>query len=221
VHGRERQALVELVRGARQRPWELSGHGVKHRPQQQRLADTWFALDQDQLTLARSRLEGQVSEVGQLLVPAYHGMLRRAPAVAGSAHSGSLTAAAAPRNKSRRIAGVHALGDGPGSRAPGRWARPGRVSAESRDVDNGVHQYREPVKSTTGASTPSGQTVTESTAQQRFTVVLSAQARQLASSADINLSRLAASALNHINALLPGSPTTITVDIGHPSDLIA
>jgi len=62
--------------------------------------------------------------------------------------------------------------------------------------------------------------VTESAAQQRFTVVLSAQARQLASSADINLSRLAASALNHVNALLPGSPTTITVDIGNPSDLI-
>jgi hypothetical protein len=62
--------------------------------------------------------------------------------------------------------------------------------------------------------------VTASAAQQRFALVLSAQARQLAGSADVNLSRLAASALNRINALLPGAATTITVDTDDPSALI-
>ena len=64
--------------------------------------------------------------------------------------------------------------------------------------------------------------MTISAAQHRFTVVLSAQARQLASSTDINLSRQAASALNRIDALLPGPPTTIFVNTGpgNPSDLI-
>jgi uncharacterized protein YjaZ len=51
-------------------------------------------------------------------------------------------------------------------------------------------------------------------------VVLSAQARQLASSTDINLPRQAASALNRINALLPGPPTTIVVNAGNAPDLI-
>ncbi len=62
--------------------------------------------------------------------------------------------------------------------------------------------------------------MTESAAQQRFTVVLSAPARQLASSADINLSRQAASALDRINALLAGPATTITIDTANPSGLI-
>jgi uncharacterized protein YjaZ len=51
-------------------------------------------------------------------------------------------------------------------------------------------------------------------------VVLSTQARQLASSAGASLSQLVASALSHINTLLPGQPTTIVVDTGNPSSLI-
>jgi len=66
----------------------------------------------------------------------------------------------------------------------------------------------------------SGSSATASTAQQRFTVLLSTQARQLASSAGVSLPQLMASALNHINALLPGPPTVIVVKIGNPSQLI-
>jgi hypothetical protein len=69
------------------------------------------------------------------------------------------------------------------------------------------------------ASAPSGQT-TANTAQQRFGVLLSTPARQLASSAGVSLPRLVASALNHINALLPGPPTVIVVQTGNSSRLI-
>lgn len=51
-------------------------------------------------------------------------------------------------------------------------------------------------------------------------MVLSTQARQLASSAGASLSQLVASALSHINTLLPGQPTTIVVDTSNPSSLI-
>jgi hypothetical protein len=70
------------------------------------------------------------------------------------------------------------------------------------------------------SSAPSGPPATASTAQQRFTVLLSTPARELASSAGVSLSQLLASALNHINALLPGPPTVIVVKIGDPSQLI-
>ena len=69
-------------------------------------------------------------------------------------------------------------------------------------------------------SAPSRHPATGSTAQKRFTVLLSTQARQLASSAGVSLSQLVASALNHVNVLLPGPPTAIVVKIGNPSDLI-
>jgi hypothetical protein len=69
------------------------------------------------------------------------------------------------------------------------------------------------------ASAPSGQT-TANTAQQRFGVLLSTPARHLASSAGVSLPRLVASALNHINALLPGPPTVIVVQTGNSSRLI-
>src|SRR5215469_13275180 len=68
-------------------------------------------------------------------------------------------------------------------------------------------------------SAPSGQLTTES-AQERFTVLLSTQARQLASSAGVSLSQLVASWDNRINALLPGPPTAIVVQTGNPSRLI-
>lgn len=71
-----------------------------------------------------------------------------------------------------------------------------------------------------GSSAPSRQPAAASTAQQRFTVLLSTPARQLASSAGVNLSQLVASALNHINALLPGPPTIIVLQTGDPSQLI-
>jgi hypothetical protein len=71
-----------------------------------------------------------------------------------------------------------------------------------------------------GSSAPGGRSATGSTAQKRFTVLLSPQARQLASSAGASLSQLVASALNHINALLPGPPTAIVVQIGKPSQLV-
>jgi hypothetical protein len=51
-------------------------------------------------------------------------------------------------------------------------------------------------------------------------VLLSPQARQLASSAGVNLSRLVASTLDRINALLPGPATTIAVTTGSASLLI-
>jgi hypothetical protein len=69
-------------------------------------------------------------------------------------------------------------------------------------------------------STPSGRSASESGAQERFTVVLSTQARQLASSAGASLSQLVASSLSHISTLLPGQPTTIVVDTGNRSSLI-
>ena len=69
-------------------------------------------------------------------------------------------------------------------------------------------------------SGPSGHPASESTAQERFTVLLSCQARQLASSTGVNLSRLVASTLDRINALLPGPATTITVTTGSASLLI-
>src|SRR5215813_1220550 len=69
-------------------------------------------------------------------------------------------------------------------------------------------------------SAPAGQPATGNTAQKRFTVIISTQARQLASSAGVSLSRLVASALHHINVLLPGPPTAIVVQIGNPSHLI-
>jgi hypothetical protein len=71
-----------------------------------------------------------------------------------------------------------------------------------------------------GSSAPSRQSAAAGTAQQRFTVLLSTQARQLASSAGVSLSQLVAGALNRINALLPGPPTVIVVQIGKPSQLI-
>ena len=70
------------------------------------------------------------------------------------------------------------------------------------------------------ASAPSGRSAAAGTAQERFTVLLSPQARQRASSAGVNLSRLMASALDRINALLPGPAATITVTTGPPSHLI-
>jgi Predicted Zn-dependent protease (DUF2268) len=71
-----------------------------------------------------------------------------------------------------------------------------------------------------GSSAPSRQSAAAGTAQQRFSVLLSTQARQLASSAGVSLSQLVAGALNRINALLPGPPTVIVVQIGKPSKLI-
>lgn len=71
-----------------------------------------------------------------------------------------------------------------------------------------------------GSSSPGGQPATASTAHKRFTLLLSPQARQLASSAGVSLPQLMAGALTHVNALLPGPPTTIAVKIGNPSDLI-
>jgi hypothetical protein len=69
-------------------------------------------------------------------------------------------------------------------------------------------------------SGPGGQPASEGTAQERFTVLLSPQARQLASSAGVNLSRLVANTLDRINALLPGPATTIAVTTGSASLLI-
>ena len=53
--------------------------------------------------------------------------------------------------------------------------------------------------------------MTEYLAQDRFTVTFSGQALQAAKAAGINLPNLAGRALGHINALLPGPKTTITV----------
>jgi len=57
--------------------------------------------------------------------------------------------------------------------------------------------------------------VTERAASGRFTVTLTAGAIQGAEAAGVSLPPLVARALNHVNALLPGPPTDIT--IGHLS----
>jgi uncharacterized protein YjaZ len=72
---------------------------------------------------------------------------------------------------------------------------------------------------TASQSSPSG-LVTEQVTDGRFTVVLSDQALQQARAAGINLSDLIARALSHVNALLPGPKTTITVSYAPPADLI-
>ncbi|MDR3034476.1 MAG: DUF2268 domain-containing protein [Kitasatospora sp.] len=69
-------------------------------------------------------------------------------------------------------------------------------------------------------SAPSGHPATGGTARKRFTVVISPQAGPWASSTGVDLSRLMGSALDRINALLPGPAATITVAIGKPSLLI-
>jgi hypothetical protein len=62
--------------------------------------------------------------------------------------------------------------------------------------------------------------VTEHVAGNRFTVVFSAGALQQASAAGVDLPRLAARALDHINALLPGPPARIAVYYATGNDLI-
>jgi hypothetical protein len=68
---------------------------------------------------------------------------------------------------------------------------------------------------------PTPAPVTEHVADNRFTVVLSGKALQEATSAGISLPALVARDLDHINALLPGPTTTITVFSSSPRSLIA
>jgi len=62
--------------------------------------------------------------------------------------------------------------------------------------------------------------VTEAIANHRFTVTFSGAALQAAKTAGINLPALADRVLGHINALLPGPDTTISVSYGRPALLI-
>jgi uncharacterized protein YjaZ len=62
--------------------------------------------------------------------------------------------------------------------------------------------------------------VTERVAQDRFTVTFSGRALQAAEAAGINLPVLVSRALGHINALLPGPKTTITVSYAPAGRLI-
>jgi Predicted Zn-dependent protease (DUF2268) len=62
--------------------------------------------------------------------------------------------------------------------------------------------------------------VTEPIADHRFTVTFSSAALQAAKAAGMSLPALAGQALGHINALLPGPDTTISVGYGRPASLI-
>jgi hypothetical protein len=65
------------------------------------------------------------------------------------------------------------------------------------------------------------QPATEYAAGKRFTVTFSAKALNEASSAGVNVQHLVAGALDHINALLPGPPNTVSVIYGgDPADLV-
>ena len=72
----------------------------------------------------------------------------------------------------------------------------------------------------TQASTPPGPPVTEQVANGRFTVRLSGTAVQQAKAAGIDLPTLISRALDHINALLPGPKTSISVNYYRPAVLI-
>jgi Predicted Zn-dependent protease (DUF2268) len=76
--------------------------------------------------------------------------------------------------------------------------------------------HRAPSGRPTSAPAP----VTEYLAQDRFTVTFSGQTLQAAKAAGINLPVLAGHALGHINALLPGPKTTITVSYAPAGKLI-
>jgi hypothetical protein len=62
--------------------------------------------------------------------------------------------------------------------------------------------------------------VTERAASGRFTVIISARAIRAAKAAGVSLPPLVSRALDHVNMLLPGPPTTITVDRVGASDVI-
>ena len=72
-----------------------------------------------------------------------------------------------------------------------------------------------------GQAHQASQPATEYAAGKRFTVTFSAKALNEASSAGVNLPHLVARALDHINALLPGPPSTVSVLYdGDPAGLI-
>ena len=81
------------------------------------------------------------------------------------------------------------------------------------------HGTASTARATASQSSPSG-LVVEHVTDGRFTVVLNDQVLQQARAAGINLSDLMARALGHVNALLPGPGTTITVSYAPPADLI-
>jgi hypothetical protein len=77
-----------------------------------------------------------------------------------------------------------------------------------------------PASATASPSASASASMTEHVARDRFTVVLGGQALQAAEAAGINLPVLVSRALGHINALLPGPKTTITVNYAPPGKLI-
>ena len=80
--------------------------------------------------------------------------------------------------------------------------------------------HRAPSRRPTLAPVTTPAPMTEHVARDRFTVVLGSQALQAAEAAGINLPVLVSRALGHINALLPGPKTTITVNYAPPGKLI-
>lgn len=72
----------------------------------------------------------------------------------------------------------------------------------------------------TAASQPAMKPVTEHLVNGRFTVTMSGQALQRAKAAGDDLPALVANTLAHINSLLPGPPSTITVGYAQGSALI-
>lgn len=83
--------------------------------------------------------------------------------------------------------------------------------------------YHNTPSSPTINATPGQQTppLIERIANNRFTVIFSGNARQEAAAAGTDLPALVTRALNHVNALLPGPRTDITVDYSRAGRLIA
>ena len=102
MYGRERQALVKLLRRAGHRTGKQVSRIAEYRPQQQGLADTRFALDHDQLAPARSRIARQTGQARHLAVATHHGTWCQASNTAGPGHIRSLAAALESRNNTVR-----------------------------------------------------------------------------------------------------------------------
>jgi hypothetical protein len=104
----------------------------------------------------------------------------------------------------------------PGIRRNVRWAAlPGLVLVLAACTSNAGSPGRPAATHAT-----LGRPVTERFAGHRFTVTFTAQALEKAGAAGVNLPRVVGRALAHINALLPGPATTITVTTITGSGLI-
>jgi Predicted Zn-dependent protease (DUF2268) len=85
---------------------------------------------------------------------------------------------------------------------------------------NGVQRQQHHAEPSHGGKPATHEAMTEHLVNGRFTVTMSGEARQEARAAGDNLPALIVHTLAHINALLPGPHSTITVSYARGSDLI-